>query len=368
MAARPPSYSGEAALSLVMAVVASSPGPLLLLDGDLKVVAASESFCEAFEIDCATAPGRELASLGGGEWNLPPLESLLDATVSGGAKIEAYEMDLTRPGRGVRHLFIHAQRLVYLDVENVRLLVAMSDVTDARADAKLKDDVLRQNLILLQEVRHRVANSLQIIASVLLQNARRTQSGETRSHLQDAHNRVMSIAALERQLLGSGDGEVELRAYFTKLCDSIAASMIGDHAQLSLVATGNGGVVDARVSASLGLIVTELVINALKHAFPDHRQGTVTVDCEFHGPNWTLSVTDDGVGMTKDPARIRTGLGASIVEALARQLLARVEITAADPGTRVTITHTQVALVDDPARPGAGEPAAERPAAQGHRG
>ena len=368
MAARPPSYSGEAALSLVMAVVASSPGPLLLLDGDLKIVAASRSFCDAFEIDCATAPGRALASLGGGEWAVPRLESLLDATVAGGVKIEAYEMDLNRPGHDARHLVVHAQRLVYLDVENLRLLMAVSDVTDARADAKLKNDVFRQNLILLQEVRHRVANSLQIIASVLMQNARRTRSVETRGHLQDAHHRVMSIAALERQLLGSGGGEVELRAYFTNLCDSIAASMIGDHAQLSLVVTGAGGVVDARVSASLGLIVTELVINALKHAFPDHRHGTVTVHYEFHGPNWTLSVADDGVGMAKDAAPTRAGMGASIVGALARQLLATVEIAAADPGTRVTITHTQIALLDDAVEPGAGAAAAERPAAQGHRG
>ena len=363
MAARPPSYSGDAALSLAMAVVASSPGPLLLLDGDLKVVAASESFCEAFEIDCATAPGRALASLGAGEWAVPQFQSLLDATVSGAATSEAYEMDLRRPGHAARRLVVHAQRLVYLDVENLRLLVAVADVTQARADAKLKDDVLRQNLILLQEVRHRVANSLQIIASVLLQNARKTRSEETRGHLQDAHHRVMSIAALERQLLGAGDGQVELRAYFTNLCESIAASMIGDHAQLSLVVTGTGGVVDARVSACLGLIVTELVINALKHAFPDQRRGTITVECEFQGPNWTLSVSDDGVGIARDPAHVRTGLGTSIVEALARQLLATVEVAPTHPGTRVAITHTQIALVDDHAEPAAAPSVVARPAA-----
>jgi two-component sensor histidine kinase len=364
MAAQPPAHSEEAALSLTMAVVASSPGPLLLLDGDLNIIAASASFSETFEVDAANALGYPLSSLGAGEWNAPQLRSLLDATLSGAAKIEAYEMDLRRPGQPTRRLVIHAQRLVYLDLENLRLVMAVCDVTEARANEKLKDDVLQQNLVLLQEVRHRVANSLQIIASVLLQNARRTQSDETRGHLRDAHHRVMSIAALERQLSGSGDGQVELHSYFTDLCGSIAASMIGDPNEISLAVTGAGGIVEARVSVSLGLIVTELVINALKHAFPDHRHGKITVDCEFRGPNWTLLVTDNGVGMPADPAGVRAGLGTSIVEALARQQRATVNIEPAHPGTRVAITHTQIALVAEDDGPAGDAAVVRRPATQ----
>ncbi|MDB5425083.1 MAG: histidine kinase [Phenylobacterium sp.] len=345
-----------------MAVVASSPGPLLMLDGDLNVIAASESFSQAFEIDPACAPGRTLSCLGGGEWDVPQLRSLLAATLSGAAKIEAYEMDLKRPGQGPRHLVIHAQRLVYLDEGQPRLLMAVTDVTDARLGEKIKDDALRRNLILLQEVRHRVANSLQIIASVLLQNARKTRSDETRGHLKDAHDRVMSVAALEKQLVGSGDGEVELRVYFANLCDSITASMIGDSDQLSLVVKG-GGVVDARVSASLGLIVTELVINALKHAFPNGRSGRITVDFEFQGPNWSLSVADNGVGMPADPDQIRPGLGTSIVQALAQQLEATVDVERAHPGTRVAVSHTQIALIDEEPRPVGEASHVRRPAA-----
>jgi two-component sensor histidine kinase len=363
MAAQTPTYSEEAALSLAMAVVASSPGPLLLLDGDLNVVAASESFSTAFEIYGQDPAGRPLFDLGAGEWDSPQLRSLLDETLSGAAKIEAYEMDLKRSGQGDRRLVIHAQRLIYLDLDNLRLLMAVTDVTDTRADLKLKDDALRQNLVLLQEVRHRVANSLQIIASVLLQNAKKTRSDETRGHLKDAHDRVMSIAALERQLAGTGDRAVQLKTYFASLCESIAASMIGEAGKISLSVSGTGGVVDDRVSVSLGLIVTELVINALKHAFPGGRSGQIVVDCQFHGPNWTLSVTDDGVGMPKDPADIQVGLGTSIVQALAAQLLASVETEPAHPGTRVAVTHTQIALVDEDEVPITDRQATKRPAA-----
>ena len=191
-----------------------------------------------------------------------------------------------------------------------------------------------------------MANSLQIIASVLMQNARNTASGETRGHLQNAHHRVMSVAALERLLSTSQEGDVDAHAYFTSLCESITASMIGETDTVTLTVDGGDGVIDARVSVSLGLIITELVINALKYAFPDGRQGRISVDYNFHGPNWILCVRDDGVGMPEvRPAR--TGMGTSIVQALAGQLHATVTVSPAHPGARVSIEHTQIALVRD---------------------
>jgi two-component sensor histidine kinase len=156
----------------------------------------------------------------------------------------------------------------------------------------------------------------------------------------------MSVAALERLLSTSADGDIEVHAYFTSLCESISASMIGDVDQITLSVEGGDGIVDARVSVSLGLIVTELVINALKHAFPDGRSGKITVDYNFHGPNWVLCVRDDGIGIPTT-APVRTGLGTSIVEALAHQLKATVAIVHEQPGTKVSIHHTQVALVTD---------------------
>jgi two-component system, sensor histidine kinase PdtaS len=96
---------------------------------------------------------------------------------------------------------------------------------------------------------------------------------------------------------------------------------------------------------SLGLIVTELVINALKHAFPGERSGKIKVGYHSHGPNWTLSVTDNGIGMPADAAAVKPGLGTSIVQALTMQLHAVVEIADANPGTAVSIAHTQIAAV-----------------------
>ncbi len=344
MAPQPASHP-DVALNLALAVIASSTAPLLLLDGDLTLIAASKSFCLAFQIDPKTVPNRALRELGSGEWDLPQLTALLKATASGYAEIDGYEIDLDREGRENRHLVLNAQKLDYGNADDVRLLVAVSDVTEARIAEKLKTDMLKEKAILLQELQHRVANSLQIIASVLMQSARKVQSDETRSHLYDAHQRVMSVAALQHQLAESRVGDVALRSYFGALCDSIGASMIRDHDQLSLDVNVDDSVTSADVSVSLGLIVTELVINALKHAFPGDRGGKIKVDYQSHGPNWTLSVTDNGVGMPADAADAKPGLGTSIVQALTKRLQALVKISDANPGTAVSIAHTQIAAV-----------------------
>ena len=224
----------DAALGLALALIASSTAPLVLLDGDLTVVAVSRSFCQAFGIDLASAPGHSIFELGAGEWDVRQLRVLLESTVDGDAGIDAYEMDLERAGRETRRLVIGAHKLDYADVDGIRVVLSVSDVTDARLSEKHNDDLLREKTILLQELQHRVANSLQIIASVLLQSASRIPSDEVRSHLYDAHNRVMSVAAVQQQLAATRLGEVGVRAYFIDLCRSIGASMIPDPQQLSL--------------------------------------------------------------------------------------------------------------------------------------
>ncbi|MES3027298.1 MAG: sensor histidine kinase [Pseudomonadota bacterium] len=330
---------------MALAVVASSTAPIVLLDGELTVIGASASFFRAFHIDPSTATGLKLFALGSGEWDVRQLRSLLKATASGDAEIEAYEMDLKSAQGAPRRLILNAQKLDYGDAAHSWILLSVADVTDARLAEKLKDDLLREKAILLQEVQHRVANSLQIIASVILQSARKVSSDETRLHLTDAHNRVMSVAALQQQLAASRLGEVELKSYFTKLCESIGSSMIRDHDQLVLEVKADDSTCEADVSVSLGLIVTELVINCLKHAFPGGRLGKIEVGYHSRGPNWTLSVEDDGVGIPKDRASSTPGLGTSIVEALARQLSARVQVSDAHPGTLVSVIHNQIAAV-----------------------
>jgi PAS domain S-box-containing protein len=332
--------------SLAQALIAASHLPLVLFDGDLRVVSVSRSFCTAFGLDGDDVAGRRLAELGAGEWNLPELHDLLASVLAGQLEAGSYEADLARPQREPRRLILDVQRVQYEDAENPRVLLAINDVTALRDADRLtaallfeKDDLLRERATLMQEMQHRVANSLQIIASVLMLKARHVKSEESRLHLRDAHDRVLSLAAVQQHLQASL-GDVEVEPYLTKLCETLAASMIRDQRPLTLRVRADAATVTSREAVSLGLIVTELVINALKHAFPSGGGGLVAVDYEVAGEGWTLSVTDDGVGRPVALPTDRVGLGTTVVGALAKQLLARVVMSDAAPGAKIAIVNT----------------------------
>ena len=102
------------------------------------------------------------------------------------------------------------------------------------------------------------------------------QSEETRLHLQDAHQRVMSVATVQQQLQPSGLNEsIWIGPYLTRLCASLAASMIGERRPLSIKVQATSGSAVSAEAVSLGLIVTELVINALKHGFQGEGEGEI---------------------------------------------------------------------------------------------
>ena len=141
----------------------------------------------------------------------------------------------------------------------------MRDAENAvRAETHKNESLMREKEVMLQELNHRVANSLQIIASILMQRVRSVQSEEARSHLRDAHHRVMSVATLQRLLASTASGEVQLRPYLTDLCASIGASMIADPGRLTMNVTVDDSVMSPNQSVSVGLIVTELAINSLR--------------------------------------------------------------------------------------------------------
>jgi two-component sensor histidine kinase len=286
-----------------------------------------------------------LASLGHGEWAVPQLEALLLATASGFAAVRDYEMALRREGHPEQCLLINAQRLNYPSEAGALVLLSVTDVTEARSRDRQQRVLVHEKAVLLEELQHRVANSLQIIASVLLQSARTAGSDEARSRINDAHHRVMSVAALQHQLAASKLEDVNLGHYLSSLCRSIGASMIHDPSALTIEVDAAPCFVKANVSLCLGLIVTELVINALKHGFPDGRGGRIVVSYHVVGDGWTLVVSDNGMGMPENAVDAGAGLGSGIITALAAQLGAIIAVTTANPGTVVSIRRD---AKDDP--------------------
>jgi two-component sensor histidine kinase len=237
---------------------------------------------------------------------------------------------------------LNARKVFYKTSSRANILLGIEDISDRRALEREKDELLQQKDTLLNEMQHRVANSLQIIASIIMMKARTVDSEDTRRHLQDAHKRVISVAAIQQHLHAAiATGSVELTPYLTRLCEALASSMIGEGRPITIKVQGAGGTVTCRDAESLGLITTELVINSLKHAFNDEtKNGVITVTFDMSGTDWKLSVADNGVGKLDGVfAQPKTGLGTGIVSALAKQLDSKVDTASGPQGTTVSITH-----------------------------
>ena len=330
------------AWALAQGIVDTVREPVLVLDKNLRVIAASRSFYSAFKVSPEDTNGRLLYALGDGQWDIPKLRVLLEKIIPEQGVMEGYEVEHEFLGLGSRTMCLNARQVFYEGGAGTTILLGMEDVTERRILEREKDDLLRQKDTLLEELQHRIANSLQIIASIILMKARAVRSEETRLHLEDAHKRVLSIAAVQKQLHASGaSGTIEIAPYLSKLCASLAYSMIGDTRPISLKVLGEGGSATSSQAERLGLIVTELVMNGLKHAFPDDKaKGQITVAYDVSGTNWKLSISDNGIGKRDSGfAQGKSGLGTGIVKALAHQLDAQVETLAGPEGTTVSITH-----------------------------
>jgi chemotaxis protein methyltransferase CheR len=330
------------ALAFAQGIVDTVREPVLVLDKDLRVIAASRSFYSAFKVSPEDTKGRLLYALGDGQWDIPKLRVLLEKIIPERGVMEGYEVEHEFPGLGSRTICLNARQVFYEGGAGTTILLGMEDVTERRILEHEKDELLQQKDTLLEELQHRIANSLQIIASIILMKARAVQSEETRFHLEDAHKRVLSIAAVQKQLhVAAAAGAIEIAPYLSRLCESLAHSMIGDTRPISLKVVGEGGRATSRQAESLGLIVTELVMNALKHAFPDDKaKGQIVVAYDMIGTNWKLSISDNGIGKPAGGfAQGKSGLGTGIVKALANQLDAQVETLAGPEGTTVSITH-----------------------------
>jgi two-component sensor histidine kinase len=284
--------------ALTQAIFDTVREPLLVLDKDLRVVAASRSFYPMFQVSRDATEGKPLYALGDGQWDIPALRLLLQTILSDYRVMGVYEVEQAFPGIRPRTVRINARKILSENNSHTTLLLAIEDITERHAAERETKELLEQKEVLLQEIQHRFANSLQIIASILLLKARMVQSEETRLNLQEAHKRILSVAAVQEHLHGLGAGKaIDLAPYLTKLCETLSASLIGDTRPISLKVSVEVGSATPTQAVGVGLIFTELVINCLKHAFPDEKRcGEIVISYKIVGTNWNLSVSDNGIG------------------------------------------------------------------------
>ena len=211
----------------------------------------------------------------------------------------------------------------------LRYIGIVMDITERKKAEKALYNSLEEKVSLLKEVHHRVKNNLQIVASLLSLQANRTTNREVVDILEDTRNRVKSMALLHEALYHSENlARINFTTYVNGLCGQLilsfgpAASRVRMDIQVRRIS------LPLESAVPCGLIVNELVSNALKHGFPAGRTGTIGVKLEKSGEQQlVLSVRDDGVGLAPglDPAGM-SSLGLQLVSILANQLGGRLEV------------------------------------------
>ena len=189
---------------------------------------------------------------------------------------------------------------------------------------------------------HRVKNSLALVAAQLSLQARASDNGDARAVLMDAYSRVLTIAGVHDHLWRQYNANtIEIAGFLKDLCRKLQETA-PDH---EVIFSGSRVIIPTDQAVPIGLVVNELVTNALKYAYPHRRGGVVRVNlCKADDGSLTLEVIDHGVGMPAgfDLAAPTKSLGMRLLVNTVRQIDATATVTALDTGTRFEIRIPEV--------------------------
>jgi two-component system CheB/CheR fusion protein len=290
-----------------------------------KIIDVNPFFLEALDYRREQVIGRSLSEFNGFQSPGKEITIVAEAAAKEISRLDGVAL-VGAHGRSIL-ADILANRYVFGSRPVVQINIR--DVTERhRADQQLKrqDQQLRSSLAekeaLLKEVHHRVKNNLQIIASLLDLQSEFLNQVDMKDVLMEMKTRVRSIAAIHELLYTAADFS---RIEFRRFVDKLARDVIAVHRQrASLVQVEidtESALLEMSQAVPCGLIVNELLTNALKHAFPDGRQGKIKVSFGAYENNWRLEVSDDGIGLPAeiDPQNMNP-MGLQLIQLLVQQL------------------------------------------------
>lgn len=220
----------------------------------------------------------------------------------------------------------HRRALSPLVLENARL----------RRLCALSKDIVDRHALTLREADHRIKNSLQIVASGLGLQARRETSSVARAALQTAAARINAIARIHDALqLSQSTGEMNLGRTVEAMCSSLN-ELSGPERSVKIIANVAPVITSMEVAQPVVLLINELVLNALRHAFPEERSGEVVVEVSQIGVELRVSVTDNGIGLPPT-YQDGKGYGMSLVRMLTCKLGGVLKVEAG-VGSRFTLS------------------------------
>ena len=246
---------------------------------------------------------------------------------------------------------VYRWRIEQLTSQHKRLERAVEqrtvDLTQAKEQIETQAEELRSSLkekeVLLREVHHRVKNNLQVITSLLNLQTFRVKDPETKALFQECHDRVNSMALIHERLYQSDDlNEIDLAKYLENISVELARSYNADRRRIQLNINVEAVRLGLDQAIPSGLIVNELVSNALKHAFPNQASGKIDIDFSRTESTYMLSVSDNGRGLPETfDVKNSASLGIKLVYALTQKLRGTLTVDQKER-TRIQIAFPQL--------------------------
>lgn len=221
------------------------------------------------------------------------------------------QSQVSRLARSQSELRVHNEEL------EARVRERTAELEDARAHAERERERVEA---LLQDTNHRIGNSLATVSSLLGLQVNRTRSEEVKQALEAARGRVHAIASGHRRLrLGADLETTRADEFLEAVIEDLKLGQVGS-GRIAIEGQFDPVVIMARDATTVGIVLGELVTNAVKHAFPGDQPGIVRARLTFDGDGEVvLSVEDDGHGLSKEPGGEDAGLGTLIIRQLAMQ-------------------------------------------------
>jgi PAS domain S-box-containing protein len=323
---------------LIPFFVENSSQPFATADPDGKIIFVNKACCD---------------TLGYTEDEFLTMDWAKELTPPGWSEIESIKLsELHRTGEPVRYEkeYIHkngthvpVELLVHLVKDNsgapLYYYTFVTDLTERKlAETKLKQSIVEKE-ILMKELQHRVKNNMNIVASLLDLEMEKLSDEKAKDVFINARSRIFSMSSIYERLYTSGQiDSIDLYSYINDLTDSLSETYVIDHSKIIVKSELEHIILDLRRAVPVGLIVNELVSNALKYAYPGNNSGKILIILEKHNNKVTLRISDNGIGLPDGfNLENNSDMGLILVSLLTDQIKGKLRIENSG-GTSVIIT------------------------------
>lgn len=282
--------------------------------------------------------------MGNGQWANVELIQLLKEVVPDHSTIEDYEITHDFPQIGVRTVLLNARKIFSEGHSTKTLLLAIEDVTERRFLEAERDRALDQSNRLLEELNHRVMNSMSMIGSVISMEGRALSDVDCKAAFTRMRNRIEAIGTLYRALSRTGAVDHVLADdYLNAIMRDAVAAMEISPGTIQISLADSAIKLSTRLAVPLGLITNELVTNSLKYAYLERDTGKLGLGIVATDDGVTFTFWDDGPGINVN-ARVDSGLGQKLIEAFVEQLGGTLNRSSGPDGTQHVLAIPQAEL------------------------